>query len=451
MRLDKIRKSIKQDEYPIDAFPLIISKAIQKTAFYHNVPLAVAGQAYIGEMAYIAQSKVDAPSDKSEDGQPCSLFVLTIFPSGEGKDVCKNDAGKISRKIESENMRNYQADYENWRYLPNKEKKEPPKNPISIFKKATTQGILSAMARGERNSFIWSTGEGAYLFSGYSLKSDTVGESLSILNDLVDTGKSNNILKNADDSDYFDNKRFSIDISVQDIVAKSALHNDLLREQGFLARVLFAAPQPLPHKQVTIETRAIKPHDDEDLQNYWQFCEKILTTPYMCDRYTVSNDGRIIVKKTAAAEKRHIDYENYIGVEVEENGKYQYIRAYAKRTKQYVLRVATIFAFFEGKELIDEAVMMNAIDICIYSLNQWIQYYDKTDKSQSDILLDWLKKQKEIKILKSSINQRAPKPLRNKLNRDAAIENLIDLGYICIEKIGNSEYLVMQQINSKTC
>lgn len=88
--------------------------------------------------------------------------------------------------------------------------------------------------------------------------------------------------------------------------------------------------------------------------------------------------------------------------------------------------------------------MLNAIDICIYSLNQWIEYYDKTEKSQSDILLDWLKKQKEIKILKSSINQRAPKSLRNRVNRDAAIENLIDLGFIRIEKIGNSEYVVMQ-------
>ena len=81
---------------------------------------------------------------------------------------------------------------------------------------------------------------------------------------------------------------------------------------------------------------------------------------------------------------------------------------------------------------------------CSSHQNQWIEYYDKTEKSQSDILLDWLKKQKEIKILKSSINQRAPKSLRNRVNRDAAIENLIDLGFIRIEKIGNSEYVVMQ-------
>lgn len=436
--------NIKNDEYPIDAFPRIVSRAIEKTAFYNNVPLAVAGQAYMGEMAYISQSKFDAPSDKSEIGQPCSLFILTIFPSGEGKDVCKNDASKISRKIESERMRCYQREFERWKHTANRDKGDPPQNPLSIFKKATTQGILSIMAKGSSDSFIWSTGEGAYLFSGYSLKSDTVGESLSILNDLVDTGKANTILKNSDDNQYFDNKRFSLEISVQDVIASSALHNNLLKEQGFLARVLFAAPQPLPHKQITLADRGIKPHEDDNLKDYWEFCEKVLSSTNSSKKKSGSVTVRRMITKTELAEEIHIEYENYIGTEIGENGRYQYIRAYANRTKQYVLRVATIFAFFEGKEEIDEVIMGNAIQICIYSLNQWIKYYDKAEKSHSDILLDWLRKQKEVTILKSSINQRAPKSLRNKLNRDAAIENLLDLGFIRLEKIGSSEYIVMQ-------
>lgn len=66
---------------------------------------------------------------------------------------------------------------------------------MSRFKKTTTQAIIRMMADGAGNSYIWSTGEGGYLFSGYSLKSDTVGESISVLNDLVDTGKGNALLK----------------------------------------------------------------------------------------------------------------------------------------------------------------------------------------------------------------------------------------------------------------
>ena len=58
--------------------------------------------------------------------------------------------------------------------------------------------------------------------------------------------------------------------------------------------------------------------------------------------------------------------------------------------------------------------------------------------------MDWLNKQKSTKVLRSSINQKGPKILRNVNKRNAAIDHLIDLGYIKIEKIGKSEYVVIQ-------
>lgn len=435
---------LESDDYPIDAFPLIIANAIKKSSFYHNVPLAVAGQAYLGEMAYIAQSQFDAPSDKDEGGQPCSLFVLTIFPSGEGKDVCKNDAGKISKKIESKNIQNYQNALKSNAAQSSNQRKEPPKSPISIFKKATIQGIIAVMTRGSSNSFIWSTGEGGYLFSGYSLKSDTAGEALSTLNDLVDIGAANTVLKNENDCQLFNNKRFSLDISVQNIIVKAALNSDLLKEQGILSRVIFVAADPLPHRKRAFYGNSVKPYQDEDLKLYWAFCERVLTTSFIANPENISKSGRILVKKTNEANDLHDQYQDYIGDEVEKGGKYEFIRNYAKRTNQYVLRVATVLAFFEEKEIIDESIMKNAISICIYSLNQWVKYYDTTNKSDSEVLLDWLNKQKSTKVLKSSINQKAPKILRDVNKRNAAIDHLIDLGYIKIEKIEKSEYVVIQ-------
>ena len=74
----------KVEEYPIDVFPKIIARAIKKSAFYHHVPIAVAAQTYLAQMSFIAQRFINAPSDKKESGQPASLAVLTVFPSGEG-------------------------------------------------------------------------------------------------------------------------------------------------------------------------------------------------------------------------------------------------------------------------------------------------------------------------------------------------------------------------------
>ncbi|EMI7722668.1 hypothetical protein R7R82_001838, partial [Acinetobacter baumannii] len=121
--------------------------------------------------------------------------------------------------------------------------------------------------------------------------------------------------------------------------------------------------------------------------------------------------------------------------------------AYAKRTIQYVLRVATVLSFWERKEIIDDKTMNNAIDLCLFSLNEWVRYYNFSEKSHSKLLLEWLLSQKEKKILKSSILQFAPISLRNKFIRDNAIEYLIDTNMITIEKIGRSDYIVMNQDN----
>ncbi|WP_252726731.1 DUF3987 domain-containing protein [Acinetobacter sp. A1] len=439
-----------EGEYPIHAFPDVIAKAIKKSAHFHNVPLAVAAQTYLGEQAYIAQRHIKAPSDKSEKGQPCSLFMLTIFPSGEGKDVCKSDASKISEKIESENMQQFRADYNSWSKKKSDERGDAPVNPMSRFKKTTTQAIIRMMADGAGNSYIWATGEGGYLFSGYSLKSDTVGESISVLNDLVDTGKGNALLRNAEDSHYFENKYFSLDIAVQDVVARPALTNSLLREQGFLARVLFAAPTPLQHREVTLEQQSIKPYDDEDLKAYWKFCEKMLTTPYFGNKLFVGDDGRVIITKCQDAERLHIQYQNHIGQEVGKGGKYEFIRAYALRTNQYVLRVAAILAYCSEVDYIDARIMQNAIDLCKYSLDEWLRYYGKAEKSDSELMLEWLKKQDSSKILKSAISTTVyPKHLRSKNNRDAALNHLIDAEHIHIEQIGKKEYVVLNPLFSK--
>lgn len=88
--------------------------------------------------------------------------------------------------------------------------------------------------------------------------------------------------------------------------------------------------------------------------------------------------------------------------------------------------------------------MQAAIDICKYSLNEWIRYYAKNEKSDSQLLLEWLLKQNSSKILKSSISTNVnPKYLRKKTTRDDAIKHLLDSDCIAIEKIFNKEYVVL--------
>ena len=144
----------KVEEYPIDVFPKIIARAIKKSAFYHHVPIAVAAQTYLAQMAYMAQSYINAPSDKKKDGQPCSLAILTIFPSGEGKDVCKDDAAKIIKEIDDVSLESFREEVDEWKSSTQKNKGARPHSPQSIFMRATTQGLLKHMSLSPSSSYI---------------------------------------------------------------------------------------------------------------------------------------------------------------------------------------------------------------------------------------------------------------------------------------------------------
>jgi hypothetical protein len=431
---------IKSTAYPIEAFPPSVANAIKKSAHFHDVPLAVAGQIYLGEMAFLAQSHIDAHSDKSVKGQPCSLAILTIFPSGDGKDNCINDACKVSMDKLDKEMKRYKEEKAAWLNADPKDRDEPPKSPLNRFKKLSTQGLVACMSKGGTKGYTWTTGEGAYLLSGYNLKSDTVGESLSVINDLIDTGRSNNVIKGLEEAEYLADVRFSLNIAVQNVVAKTALHNDLLREQGFLARFLFSAPEPLKNIQVTKQKRQMKPYHDPDIKAYWQLCEDLLTDipPVLGD----SSTSRYLIVKDDAADDVHIEYENFINQQSEPKAQYALIAAYAKRTKQYVLRVAAILAFFAQKTVIDAEVMTNAVKICTHSLNEWIRYYGTHETTDSEVLLEWLLKQKTSRVLKSSINQNVRK-LKTSQLRDAAINHLVDTGHISLAVLGKKEYVVL--------
>src|SRR5690606_79177 len=178
----------KFEEYPIYAFPKIIANAIQKSAFYHHVPVAVAAQTYLAQMSFIAQKFINAPSDKKESGQPASLAVLTVFAAGEGQDVCKDDAAKIAIEVDNMNMQNYNEEIIAWKIAHQKNTGERPISPQAIFVRATTQGVLKRMSSSASTSVSWSTGEGGYLFGGYSLRSDTKSDALRTLTGLVDPG-----------------------------------------------------------------------------------------------------------------------------------------------------------------------------------------------------------------------------------------------------------------------
>lgn len=440
--------------YPIHAFPQIPQEAIKQVAYYNHVPIALAGQTALGVMVYVAQEHTQAPSDKTIKGQPCSFGVLSIFESGGGKDETRNLLASSIEQRENNAIKQYMADKNAYSSLPLKERKneQEPVNPITLYKKGTTQGIVKAMSRSAFSSFAWQTTEGAMVLGGYSFSIETIGESLGVVNSLIDKGTSSNTLHGNEEPEIVIGKRFSVDLSIQDVMAKKALNNETLRHQGFLARFLFAAPEPLPENKVTIEQRLIKPSENSAIIAFNELSERLKYPPHKENSLMINE--RIQFLKDDEAEILHIDFENYIKKEARKTknycGKYYSIRPNALRMIQYSLRVATALAYFNPElDYIDAKTMKGAIDLCTYSLDEWIRYYnkDEDEETDTDLMLKWLIKQETGKVLKSSISTHAtPAKLRNKNIRDDILKTLCDCNYVKIEKISGKEYVVINPV-----
>ncbi|MCA4780578.1 DUF3987 domain-containing protein [Acinetobacter towneri] len=192
---------------------------------------------------------------------------------------------------------------------------------------------------------------------------------------------------------------------------------------------MFTLPlTPLAYKPRTYEETKLKPYDDYDLQMYWDLCKALL------DRSSHLKT-RSVISKNEDADRLHHEYNEFIRKESDllSEGVYVEIAPFAKRTQQYVLRVAAVFAFFEGKDEIDYITMKNAILIVKYSLDQWLLYLTQNKKSLDTILLEWMRAKVQsgtTQFKVSTLNQYGPEQIRTCEIRKLAVKILLEKNLI---------------------
>src|SRR5690554_2634867 len=101
--------------YPVEALPPLMRDAITASAHYSQAPLALAGQSILGAAAYLAQTRVNAPSRTSNKGQPCSIFTLALGNSGEGKSFTREIAFASINEAEKQRSDQYAQELEEYK------------------------------------------------------------------------------------------------------------------------------------------------------------------------------------------------------------------------------------------------------------------------------------------------------------------------------------------------
>ncbi|MCJ8146623.1 YfjI family protein [Acinetobacter sp. A3.8] len=465
---------LKPNPYPIDALPTLIKDASIAISEYVQAPIAMTVQCVLATATHLAQRSVNAPkpNDVCGIGEPCSLFLLTEGKSGSRKSSSMSLANKVITEHERKAYNDYKAELEAWESelnaLPSKKEQgafladnPKPCDPSSIFNDVTFESLSALYIDGNIVNASISSDEAGQFFGGHTMKGDTARNALGGFTKLFDDGSTQRTRgkSNINGSGRADDVRLAFNLQGQHEVLSDALKDPLLREQGFLPRFILTVPENLAGQRTqdsAFRNKTRHTNKDPRLIAYWQRCTELLPLfDYERKSQQIDSDtpARPIIPMSDEANTVELDFYNECERLQAKGKRYEYIQPFASRAPQLARRLATVLAYFEVQSIITGEIMQSACEVLRHSLSEWLRYaeVETLKKSDAQELLDWLLKQNEEKILKSSIRQYAPSKFRNGVIYNEILTHLIDANYIQIEQINNKDYIIFNPYCRKTC
>lgn len=456
----------KGDDYPLESLPLVMQNAAYEIAIHLQVPEAMAAQCVIGAMNHIAMTRVNTRHPKdlhSEHGMPVSLFLLTLGNSGDGKSQTHRLAEKVIREREykmiskaNEVKKRLESELQTAK---GKEKKELEEQLAAlepdrrIFSDITFEPLAGRFIRG-MPAASWNTDEGGQLFGGHSLTSDRVTNVLGGITKAFDNGEfsRDRARSNEESSGMVYHRRLGINLLAQDVAVRKSLKDPLLREQGFLARFLFAAPESLAGKRYLNADEIIRArngggHGYKHLPAYWDRCRELMEKSDCVDVET-SEVRPPVLELNDDAVRVWTEHENKLEKELAPTGIYSRIQPFARRVAEISLRLAATFAFVEGEQEISADSMKKALDIARHSLNEWLRYTDAVQPppqiEDASHVFEWLTDSKRggkwQTFTLDRFGKSGPTAFRPAKKRDAVLATLVEHGYLI--PAGDKEFTI---------
>ena len=444
--------------YPIHAVPPLARGAIQAIAEHVQAPIAMTAQCVIGAMSHIAQAHVNAPDPFKEQGEPCGLFLLTEGQSGSRKTTSRNLADRAIIKHEKKQYEQYRSDLEQWKcLLAGCDKKDksvflaetpPPHDPITRYSDITLESLAGLYVDGAIKNASISSDEAAQFFGGHTMKSDTRNQALGGYTKLFDDGsvERTRSKSNLNGSGRAYDVRLTFNLQGQHEVLADALKDPVLRGQGFLPRFILTIPENLAGTRLQDESnQANNANLDHRLIAYWSRCEYLLDEcplPVAADQAT---SDRRVIPIAKEAESLELEFYNEIERLQAKGQRYEYLQAFASRASQLARRLATVFAYFEGLDVIDRKTLSGACDVIRHSLGEWSRYaeIEAVKESDAEKLIKWIAKkcaeQKTDRINYTNVQTSCPRPMQ----KDGKLLEII------IQQLEDSNYLKVELLNKK--
>ncbi len=342
------------DGYPIESLGSLMSGAAKDIARAAQVPFSVAAQSVLSAVSMVAQKSYNVIMDGRIS--PLSLFFLTILGSGGRKSTAD--------KMATRPLHDYQRErFKEWQELAVEEGEKKPPIPILFSQEPTLEGLHKSLADGIPAQGLLSD-EGGQFFGGHAMSPDAIQKTISGLSKLWDGDPIYRLRSGKGESAILFDRRLTVHLLVQPVIAEQILESRLMMEQGILARFLICHPESLAGDRLYDQYNI---YDESDaLKKFHAFIAAKLPKKFLVNETGGCDLG--VIKPNPEAQREYIRF--YNGVERSIKGKNAMVEAVASKTAENALRLAGIIAYSSDRTVIDLPTMRAGTTLAQYYLDQ---------------------------------------------------------------------------------
>lgn len=472
------------EPYPVQQFPPVLRNVIQALHNNTQIPVELIGNVVLAATSLTCQSLIEIIQPHTNMPEPCSLYLMTIAESGEGKTTinkqvmkpCYTFAAELIQQYEQQVV-DYKQEFNLWKirqqalesnlrqaikknYSGENEETEirkhaqneplRPARPNFIYEDTSLKALIEGLNEHPEAGFI--SDEAITFFKSY-LKNNP-----GLLNKAWDGEMFD--FRRADGEIYQITPRLTFSLMSQPGVFMDYInkHGVSARASGFLSRFLFSwVESSIGSRQATHD----KMDADHDLNIFHQRLKELLQLNKLLLNNSTSSKKQLTLEDGALACWKNNRAE--IEKKIAPHGEWEHIRDIASKASANILRIAAVMQLFydENSETISTGAIQCAINLMEWHLNQASAiFYPMSERYQfeQDVreLFSWIKNRVNqnngLPILKNDIEKYGPHRLRRMEKLTPVLNQLISQGYFGVIQMSSHSaiYVTPQHYNSFT-
>lgn len=438
---------VKAEPYPVDALGPVLGGAVHAIHEVVKAPLALCAQSVLASAALAAQAHFDV---KLPWGQrrPLSLFLLTVGESGERKSAVDDvvlGAAKAQEKAAMadylKKMAQYEDDLAAWQKATQSKRVDAeamdkpiaPICPLRFVSDPTAEGLYRLLVMSQPSIALFSD-EGGLLIGGHALNGDNFLKTVTRWSKMWD-GAPFDRVRAGDAVGVLYGRRMALHQLAQGDVMVKLLSDRLANGQGLLARCLVAWPQS------TIGTRQAEAFEwagnRPELKRLFAVLSDLLESS---PRTSVDNPQELDpVELPLSPEAAHLALQagNQFETLMHTGNDLAELRDRAAKALENACRIAGVLAAVEhgiAARQIEVDHLSRALVLVQWYLAEALRIRGAAAVPQSvldaESLSNWLQVRGLRMFRTHSILNSGPSHLRNKPRLMAAIEQLVEAGYL---------------------